>query len=63
MTHKSLQCPNRIYAHGVLKGVNPTYVCMEIKKWSKEVEDIYMDWERTNGLTYRFRVNQENSYN
>ena len=35
MTHKYLLFIKRIDAHGVLKGVNPTSICREIKKWSK----------------------------
>ena len=62
MTHKDLQCLKRIVAHGVLKGVNPTSVCTEMKKWSKEVEDIDMGCERTDGFTYGVRVKQVKSY-
>ena len=51
-----------INAHGVLKGVNPTSVCREMKKWSEEDEDIDMGWQRTDGFTYGFRVKQVNSY-
>ena len=54
MTHKYLQCLKRIDAHGVLKGVNPTSVCREMKNWSKEAEDIYMGWERIDGFAYGF---------
>ena len=52
MTHKSFQCLKQIDSHGVLKGVNATSVCREMKKWSKEAEDINMGWERTDGFTY-----------
>ena len=62
MTHKSLQCLNQIDQHGVLKGVNATSVCREMKKWSKEAEDIDMGWERTDGFTYGVRVKEVNSY-
>ena len=62
MTHKALQCMKIIDAHGALKGVNPTSVCREMKKWIKEAEDIDMGWDRIDGFTYGFRVKQVNSY-
>ena len=62
MSHKALQCLKRIDRHGVLQGVSPTSVSKEMKKWSKEVEDIDMGWERTDGLTYGVRVKQVKSY-
>ena len=62
MNHKSLQCLNWIDSHGVLKGVNATLVCIEMKKWIKEAEDIDMGWEINNGFTYGVRVKQVNSY-
>ena len=62
MTHKDLQCLKRIDAHGVLKEVNSTSICREMKKWSKEAEAIDMGWERTDGFTYGVRVKQVNSY-
>ena len=52
MSHKALQCLKRIDCHGVLQGVSPTSVSKEIKKWSKEAEDIDMGWERIDGFTY-----------
>ena len=52
MTHKSFQFLRKIDSHGVLKGVNATSVCREMKRWSKEAEDIDMGWERTDGFTY-----------
>ena len=62
MTHKTLQCLKRIDSHGLVNGVNPTSVCREMKKWSKEAEDIDMVWEGTDGLTYRVRVKQVKSH-
>ena len=62
MSHKALQCLKRIDHHGVLQGVSPTSVSKEMKKWSKEAEDIDMGWERTDGLTYGVRVKQVKSY-
>ena len=62
MTHKDLHCLKRIDAHGVLKGVIPTSICREMKKWSKEDNDIDMGWERTDGFTYGFRVKEVKSY-
>lgn len=62
MSHKALQCPKWIDSHGALKGVNLTSFSKEMKRWSKEVEDIYMGWERTNGFTYGGRVKQVKSY-
>ena len=62
MSHKALQCLKRIDRHGVLQGVSPTSVSKEMKKWSKEAEDIDMGWERTDGLTYGVRVKQVKSY-
>lgn len=62
MSHKALQCMKRIDRHGVLQGVSPTSVSKEMKKWSKEAEDIDMGWERTDGLTYGVRVKQVKSY-
>ena len=35
MTHQSLQCLKQIDSYGVLKGVNATSVCREIKKCRK----------------------------
>ena len=62
MTHKNFQCLKNIDSHGVLKGVNATLVCREMIKWSKEVEDIDMGWERTDGFTYGVRVKEVKSY-
>ena len=62
MTHKSLQCLKQIDSHGVLKGVNATSICREMKKWSKEAEDIDIGWERTDRFTYGFRVKEVKSY-
>jgi len=62
MSHKALQCLKRIDRHGVLQGVSPTSVSKEMKKWSKEDEDIDMGWERTDGFTYGVRFKQVNSY-
>ena len=61
MSHKGLQCLKWIDRHGVLQGVSPTSVSKEMKKWSKEAEDIDMGWERTDGITYGVRVKQVNS--
>ena len=62
MSHKALQCLKWIDSHGVLQWVSPTPVSKEMKKWSKEAEDIDMGWERTDGLTYGVRVKQIKSY-
>ena len=62
MSHKDLQCMKKIDRHGVLQGVSPTSVFKEMKKWSKEAEDIDMGWEKTDGLTYGVRVKQVKSY-
>ena len=61
MTHKNFQCLKNIESHGVLKGVNATSVCREMKKWSKEAEDIDMGWERTDGFTYGVWVKEVKS--
>ena len=37
MTHKSLQCLKKIDSHGVLKGVNATSLCREIKSGAKKM--------------------------
>ena len=62
MSHKDLQCLKQIDRHGVLQGVSLTSVSKEMKKWSKEAEDIDMGWERTDGFTYGFQVKEVNSY-
>ena len=60
--HKVFLCLKWIDSHSVLKGVNPTSVSKEMKKWSKDAEYNFMGWERTDGLTYGVRVKQVNSY-
>ena len=56
MSDKALQSLKQIDRHGVLQGVSQTSVSKEMKKWSKEVEDIDMGWERIDGFTYGVRV-------
>ena len=62
MIHMALQCLKIIDSHGVLKEFNPTSFCREMKRRSKEDEDIDMGWERIDGFTNGFWVKQVNSY-
>ena len=43
-------------------GFNPTSVSMEMKNWSKEVEDIDMVCERVDGFIYGAREKNVKSY-